>query len=73
MSSTIRHAARISVGVRDGISEMRRTIGIVMMIIGFTAAAVNPFVAHIGIPVGIVGIIVFVWGLLRRSRGRTYE
>ena len=72
-SPTTWHAARISAGVRDGISDMRRTIGIVMMIVGFTTAAVNPFVAHIGIPVGVIGIMVFVWGILRRSRGRTYE
>ena len=52
---------------------MRRTIGIVMMIVGFTTAPVNPFVAHIGIPVGIVGIIVFVWGLLRRNEGREFR
>lgn len=59
--------------VRRGISRMRRTIGIVMMIVGFATAAFNPLVVHIGIAVGAVGVIVLVWGILRRSRGRTYE
>lgn len=52
---------------------MRRAIGIIMMIVGFTTAVVNPLVMLIAIPVGVVGVILFIWGFVKRSSGRTYE